>query len=202
MPRNKGFQNPAPYSDHDKNVVLRLWEQGLSASQIAAEISTSSIPRSRNSVISLVHRNGGQPRLVVSRKPTGKAAREAAADRRAALALSDNERVELRNREDGQMGRQFRKGSASHRTGYSTGTHNTKPKVIEITEESDTSIAQLEASPDQCQWPASTDVRDMRVCGKPVECGAYCMHHASLAYRAAPTRKRQRAFHRREQFYN
>lgn len=68
------------------------------------------------------------------------------------------------------------------------------PQIVE--DAPHTSKPLLECGERECKWPTSTDVRCMEVCGQPATYGAYCDRHGSLAYRIAPTRKRNGIYHK------
>jgi hypothetical protein len=72
------------------------------------------------------------------------------------------------------------------------------PAIVE--EKPLTSVAFLGSSRECCKWPTSDDVRSMEVCGAPSEIGAYCERHARVAYTTMPTRKRNRIYHKREEY--
>ena len=48
-----------------------------------------------------------------------------------------------------------------------------------------------------CPWISGTDTM---ACGKPISEGAYCTHHAAIAYRQPPARIRTVLFRRRNQY--
>jgi hypothetical protein len=55
-----------PWGEDETTLALKLWKDGLTATEIAKQLGTE---RSRNSVIGLVHRKGAQRRMpVVARK--------------------------------------------------------------------------------------------------------------------------------------
>jgi len=43
-----------------------------------------------------------------------------------------------------------------------------------------------------CKWPTCDDVREFQVCGADAVIGAYCEHHAKMAYREMPTMRRNK----------
>jgi hypothetical protein len=47
-------------------------------------------------------------------------------------------------------------------------------------------IPLLDAQRGQCRWPARTENATAHVCGAPSSRGAYCAHHAAIAYRLKP----------------
>jgi GcrA cell cycle regulator len=54
-------------------------------------------------------------------------------------------------------------------------------------------IPLLDARKGECRWPARTENGIAHVCGAPLSRGAYCAHHAALAYRLKPISRSQRS---------
>lgn len=195
-----------PFTDADRVLVAMLWNRGDSAAVISRNVSGSTqVPRSRNSIISLVHRMGLPGRNVIERKATTYGARK---ERQAALARGTSNIIGAHEQEHERSvappTRQRHRGTVSTLTGYDAGAHKhaAPPQLIEVAEATSTQVPHLDATHAHCSWPASTDVRDMKVCGAKVTCGAYCDHHAGLAYRSPPGRRRAVSFHRKEEYYN
>jgi len=75
----------------------------------------------------------------------------------------------------------------------------TAPQRINIVEHDPaTSVPTSTLGPGMCKWP--TNDAATAACGASVSMGAYCSHHAAIAYRAPPTAKRQKVFNRRNQY--
>lgn len=75
-------------------------------------------------------------------------------------------------------------------------TQGRPPSFLMIAEDTPSALDVKDAGEATCMWPASDDVRDMRVCGAPATIGAYCDHHASKAYRVMPTNRRNAGYRR------
>jgi GcrA cell cycle regulator len=54
-------------------------------------------------------------------------------------------------------------------------------------------IPLLDAQKGQCRWPARTENGIAHVCGAPSSRGAYCAHHAVIAYRLKPISRSRRS---------
>jgi len=75
----------------------------------------------------------------------------------------------------------------------------TPPRIINIIDTDPASSVSYEAlGPGMCKWPANDAAT--AACGAPISTGAYCPHHAAIAYHAPPTAKRNKLFHRRNQY--
>lgn len=70
------------------------------------------------------------------------------------------------------------------------------PQIIE--DAPITSKPLFECGDRDCKWPTSSDIACMEVCGAPATYGAYCDRHGAVAYRLAPTKKRNAILHKEQ----
>jgi GcrA cell cycle regulator len=170
------------WTDERVELLRKLWLDGRSASQIAAELANGI---SRNAVIGKVHRLGlssrtkapsaapqrQRPRPVVQRSSV---ARSPSAFIRGATALA----VDLRP---------------------------VAAPLPEPIEEVVVPLAEcvtiMELRESMCRWPIGDPVSaEFRFCGSKASPGAsYCAHHSRLAYQPAQDRRRERDRERRLQ---
>lgn len=155
---------------------------------VVGKASRMGLGRKRASPSNLVHR--------VARKPRG-----SMCGKQASTTIKD-ERIQLRADDvmvscatpADPITKQRR---SAQLTSWITSTADTAKQatIPDIVQPSDCSVLLADARDDQCKWPASADIRDMRVCGRLATVGAYCAAHALKGYSTLPTRKRQARFH-------
>lgn len=159
---------------------LKDWfERGWSMGMMAKEFNAKGAPFTRNAVIGKVHRLGLVAKVVKVKKRSPRPKRDPS------LALELNSPKARRTKEQVT--------EASVTIGL---FKQHKPKVLpqpldidvaSMTAPTCEPVLMSEAKDSQCHWPASDDMRDMRVCGGVVACGSYCAFHARIAYRSLPT---------------
>lgn len=143
--------------------ILKLWERGLSAGDIAIELGTRGFKTTRNAVIGKLHRmgktkadqNGGRskPARVQTRKP--KPAPYAGAPK-------------------------------ARSTPFRANAKPTPAPAVETIPEGP-GIPWIEAADDACKWP--TNENPPMVCGaKAIKGKPYCEHHASIGRQVAKPR--------------
>jgi GcrA cell cycle regulator len=153
------------WSDHRVEQLKKLWEAGLSASQIAAELGNVT----RNAVIGKVHRLGlaGRPKLVSfdrpprERKPRmARFVQEPRRPTRVALALAEAVAVEA------------------------TPTYD---NVVPISQR----LALVDLNEAVCHFPIGDPASpDFFFCGgKALPSLPYCAHHSRIAYEAPKPRR-------------
>lgn len=161
------------WTDERVELLRKLWMDGLSASQIASELSNGI---TRNAVIGKVHRLGlsgrvknatpaaPRPRVQAPRPPKPAPARPMPAMRgNTALAL------------DAQV--------------YEApAPRPIEDVVIPISER----VTIMELREAMCRWPlGDPSTSDFRYCGTRSDIGAsYCTHHSRMAYQPAQDRRR------------
>lgn len=168
------------WTDERVDLLRRLWEDGLSASQIAAQIGGIS----RNAVIGKVHRLGLAGR--VKAQPPGAGRRkDAEAEGEAGIVQND-----------------LREGPVLPEPPAII-AHRPAPSLPEPA-----APARIDASPlalservtimdlreSMCRWPMGDPTSpEFRFCGARAITGLpYCTHHAQIAYQPAAERKRDR----------
>ncbi|AXS39619.1 GcrA family cell cycle regulator [Breoghania sp. L-A4] len=159
------------------DLLKKLWAEGLSASQIAAELGGVT----RNAVIGKVHRLGLSGRA--------KSTNTAAKPRRPRAAPATPARpTASQPRSVGATALKIEEAPAE--------AIETKPAPVHelvIPVEERASILQLNER--TCKWPIgdpSTD--DFYFCGRQSDSGApYCAHHCRIAYQPANERRHKRA---------
>lgn len=143
--------------------LKKLWEDGFSASQIAAELGHVS----RNAVIGKVHRLGLASRkttttILAPKKPASSTFRPVSklGARRAAARIADGNAVVIAQQEESE--------------------DRMQASVLPVFPR----VTLVELKPSSCKWPIGDPLTpEFRFCGAPTEGGSpYCSHHACLAY--------------------
>lgn len=153
------------WTDDRVDVLRKLWADGLSASQIAAELGGVT----RNAVIGKVHRLGLSGR---AKNPSTAANRKKRVSNRASGYSKSNNR--------------------GQRAGGSASAVSRQPIVIDIPKPKLLNLNLLQLNDSTCKWPVGDPQDDdFAFCGnKPREGDPYCEYHCRLAYQPAADRRR------------
>jgi hypothetical protein len=173
------------------------WGRGLSAGQIKAALAqlTPPIIKTRSAVIGKVHRLGLPERRTLARKT-----RTVTTDERVDVSAGFERPREQRAKRTRTVDAGKLKAVRISGPGRVRRTAGDEVLAIpDIVEPSGTSILMCEATESQCKWPASGDIKEMRVCGDPVKAGPYCAFHAVRGYKQMPTKKRNARFFARQE---
>jgi GcrA cell cycle regulator len=161
------------WTDDRVELLKKLWSDGLSASQIAAELGGIS----RNSVIGKVHRLGLSGR---AKSPSNSAPRQ------------------RKPRTHGHMMRIVRPGVRGNTAlapmhAYDTEVE-TQPAIIENIVPLGQRCTILELTESKCHWPiGDPGSADFFFCGgKTLESLPYCGYHSRVAYQPASDRRRDK----------
>jgi GcrA cell cycle regulator len=165
------------WTEERVELLTRLWNEGLSASRIAAELGGSI---TRNAVIGKVHRLGLAGR--------GKANAPAARGRKAAEP-SDASAAEPLPEEDIEPA----VVEAAPPAGGAAAPVSPAPDRVGVPVSDRVTIMELREF--MCRWPiGDPTTAEFRYCGGRAITGLpYCGHHAQVAYQPAAERKRLRA---------
>ncbi|WP_375464079.1 GcrA family cell cycle regulator [uncultured Methylobacterium sp.] len=163
------------WTDERVALLRRLWEDGQSASKIAAQLGGVS----RNAVIGKVHRLGLSGRAV---KPADEAVagrREVTVEAEIALAIAV---VELEAPEPVAI--------LSHRPASDLPLTAVEPAALAVSQR----VTIMDLRESMCRWPIGDPTTpDFRFCGGRAITGLpYCTQHAQIAYQPAAERKRDR----------
>jgi GcrA cell cycle regulator len=159
------------WTDERVELLKKLWTEGLSASQIAAELGGIT----RNAVIGKVHRLGLSGR---AKTPSSAAPRP------------------RKPRAPGQMMRLARpamRGNTALAPIYETDIEP-EPDLVENVIPMGQRCTLLELNESKCRWPiGDPGTTDFFFCGgAPAEGVPYCNYHARVAYQPAADRRRDR----------
>ena len=168
------------WTDERIDQLRKLWEDGLSASQIATELGEVT----RNAVIGKMHRLGLSGRM--------KASSQQARVRRQRIV----------SRPAFRKPAPPRTMAASNTALKVVAREETPPEEIEVVR---AEVVQAEIVPlhgtvglldlkeDTCRWPlGDPDDGELRFCGRPSPAGQpYCSGHRSLAFQAPASRKKR-----------
>ncbi len=161
---------PLTWSDERVEQLKKLWEAGLSASQIAAELGNVT----RNGVIGKVHRLGlsGRAKVHSSATPRPRKARRAQHMMHVSRPMS---------RGNTALAAAFEVELESDPVAYD----NVVPMTQRVT------LLQLDES--NCHWPVGDPTsEDFFFCGgTSLTSFPYCAHHSRVAYQPAADRRRQ-----------
>lgn len=178
------------WTDERVELLRKLWSEGLSASQIAAQIGGVS----RNAVIGKVHRlklsgrgkqNAAQPRAKKPVQSTQSAPRATSAGRSA--SSSGAARVSSHT---------HAVGATALKADYEI--QAVAATVLEFTPSLSAPVSKalklVELSERTCKWPIGDPLAaDFNFCGNESgDTGPYCQFHAKMAYQPASERRRAR----------
>jgi GcrA cell cycle regulator len=168
----------ASWTDDRVELLKRLWNDGLSASQIAGELGGVT----RNAVIGKVHRLGLSGRAKAPAANGAARARKPAPERpaagvatpgpaRGAVALTPQVRQQPEARTEPRQ-------EVVH------------PDVVVPFSER---VSIMELRDNMCRWPMGDPTQaDFRFCGLKTDAGVpYCSHHCRIAYQPAGERRRE-----------
>ncbi|WP_230532308.1 GcrA family cell cycle regulator [Microvirga roseola] len=167
----------ATWTDERVELLKKLWADGLSASQIAAELGNVT----RNAVIGKVHRLGlsgrakdAKPASAVSQRPR-KASRVPSAPAPIAPQTHSNVVIAPISLQPAAM---------------ETEVLVEENMAIPMSER----VTIMELRESMCRWPMGDPTKpDFRFCGARSITGLpYCTHHARIAYQPVADRKRER----------
>jgi len=158
------------WSDDRVEQLKKLWESGLSASQIAAELGSVT----RNAVIGKVHRLGLSGR---AKSPSSAAPRQRKA--RPALQMM-------------RVSRPVSRGNAALAHAFEVEL-DPDPIAYDNVVPMSQRLSLLELSEATCHWPVGDPSSpDFFFCGgKALASLPYCAHHSRIAYQPAADRRRQ-----------
>jgi GcrA cell cycle regulator len=163
------------WTDERVELLRKLWSDGLSASQVAAELGPGI---TRNAVIGKIHRlglaeraktaNAPRPRAAKAPRPAAPAPRVGghAVHGNVALAFAPQTIVVARAAPEEEV-------------------------VIPLSER----VTLMDLRESMCRWPmGDPTTAEFRFCGgrSPIGGGPYCAHHARIAYQPAQDRRRSR----------
>jgi GcrA cell cycle regulator len=152
------------WTEERVELLKKLWQEGLSASQIAKQLGGVT----RNAVIGKVHRLGLSGRATPSKpaRTVFKAPRPA----RPVSAPSAPRRL-----------------SEPHAMAM-------QPSPVRYVDEAPGTATVLTLAAHMCKWPIGDPALDsFTFCGRGVEAGPYCHEHAQVAYQPAQAKKKSSA---------
>ena len=164
------------WTDERVALLRRLWEDGQSASKIAAQLGGVT----RNAVIGKVHRLGLAGRVKPGEDAQGTArAKPAAAEIETAIAVVETQAPEP-------------VAIVSHRPApdFPPPAPAADPSPLALSER----VTIMDLRESMCRWPMGDPTTpEFRFCGGRSITGLpYCTHHAQIAYQPAAERKRDR----------
>jgi GcrA cell cycle regulator len=175
------------WTDERVELLKKLWNDGLSASQIAAELGSVT----RNAVIGKVHRLGLSGR---AKAPTPQPAR---APRRATPPLQQNIASQQRAAPRSAPVIAVR-GATALAVQYvaepvATMEIDTRP-IEEVVIPMSRRVQIMELRETMCRWPIGDPTHeDFVYCGNDCDISKpYCTHHAKVAYQPSQERRRDR----------
>jgi GcrA cell cycle regulator len=165
------------WADERVDLLAKLWNEGLSASQIAAELGGSV---TRNAVIGKVHRLGLSGRAKAQATATPRTRKPI---RPADLTAADEPPVQ---------GDTLSVAAAETQPEVSADEADLQNDVVVPLSER---VTIMELRESMCRWPlGDPTTTEFRFCGASAIAGLpYCNHHARVAYQPAAERKRLRA---------
>lgn len=162
------------WTDERVELLRKLWSDGLSASQVAAELGPGI---TRNAVIGKIHRLGLAERAKTASAPRPRAPK---APRAPSQPRMNGHAVH------GNVALAF----APHAQAIARAQPQ-EDVVIPMSER----VTLMELRESMCRWPMGDPTTpDFRFCGgkSPVGGGPYCAYHARIAYQPAQDRRRAR----------
>ncbi|HEY8163325.1 MAG TPA: GcrA family cell cycle regulator [Methylocystis sp.] len=169
------------WTDERVELLRKLWSDGLSASQVAAELGPGI---TRNAVIGKIHRLGLAERAKTANATRPRAAKAAAPRQVAAPSAAAAPRA---------GGHVVHGNVALAFAPQAVVVARATPEevVVPISER----VTLMELRESMCRWPMGDPTSpEFRFCGgkSPIGGGPYCAHHAGIAYQPAQDRRRAR----------
>lgn len=160
------------WTDERVELLKKLWMEGLSASQIAAELGSVT----RNAVIGKVHRLGLSGRA----KTSSAAARPKRAQRGSSFGVRPARNTHRKSGAAFQLPANGERAVVSQPVAVAA-PEPLKLDLIELTEQT-------------CKWPIGDPAQeDFHFCGhKTKDASPYCAYHSRLAYQPVVDRRRDR----------
>ncbi|SIQ97775.1 MULTISPECIES: GcrA family cell cycle regulator [unclassified Bosea (in: a-proteobacteria)] len=170
------------WTDERVELLKKLWSDGLSASQIAAELGSVT----RNAVIGKVHRLGLSGRAKSAAAPA--APRNAAPRKQPPRAPSHPMAAPAQTRGANALAPDF---EAEPETDVRAVPQVSEDVVIPFSER----VTIMDLREYMCRWPmGDPTTAEFRFCGARSQTGLpYCTHHARIAYQPAADRRRDRS---------
>ena len=171
------------WTDERVELLRKLWSEGLSASQIAAQLGGVS----RNAVIGKVHRLklSGRGRATATPARQKKTAQGSTVQKSVARAASTARHVTT------SIGATALADAVRRRTG---GTPHYIRPVENVVVPISRHLQLVELTERTCKWPNGDPLsEDFNFCGNDAaETGPYCKYHARVAFQPAAERRRNR----------
>jgi GcrA cell cycle regulator len=167
------------WTDERVELLRKLWSDGLSASQVAAELGPGI---TRNAVIGKIHRLGLAERAKTAAAPRPRAAK-AARPQGATVASAPRSGGHVVH---GNVALAFATQAV-----VVARVAPEEEVVIPMSER----VTLMELRESMCRWPMGDPTTpEFRFCGahSPIGSGPYCSHHARVAYQPAQDRRRNR----------
>lgn len=167
------------WTDERVELLRKLWSDGLSASQVAAELGPGI---TRNAVIGKIHRLGLAERAKTAAAPRPRAAK-AARPQGATVASAPRSGGHVVH---GNVALAFAPQAVV--------VARVAPEEEVVIPMSDR-VTLMELRESMCRWPmGDPTTAEFRFCGahSPIGSGPYCSHHARVAYQPAQDRRRNR----------
>ncbi|WP_442755589.1 GcrA family cell cycle regulator [Methylocystis sp. JAN1] len=168
------------WTDERVELLRKLWSDGLSASQVAAELGPGI---TRNAVIGKIHRLGLAERAKTASAPRQRAAK---APRQATASVAAPAPRVNGHAVHGNVALAF-----APQTVVVARVNPEEEVVIPMSER----VTLMELRESMCRWPMGDPTTpEFRFCGgkSPIGGGPYCAHHARIAYQPAQDRRRAR----------
>jgi GcrA cell cycle regulator len=183
------------WTEERVELLRKLWNDGLSASQVAAELGAGI---TRNAVIGKIHRLGlaerakttAAPRLRPQKPAPRSAAPTGASGGASTLRAAGGNHVATPGGPV-VMGNVALAFSPVARPAATPMTRPEEEVVVPISER----VTLMELRESMCRWPMGDPTNpEFRFCGAhaPIGGGPYCAHHSRVAYQPAQERRRLR----------
>ncbi len=172
------------WTEERVELLRKLWTEGLSASQVAAELGAGI---TRNAVIGKIHRLGLAERAKTAAAPRPRAAKPVRQQATAGIVATAAPRVGGGHAVHGNVALAF----APQAMVVARVAPATEEVVIPMSER----VTLMELRESMCRWPMGDPTTpEFRFCGakSPIGVGPYCAHHARVAYQPAQDRRRAR----------
>ncbi|WP_363350325.1 GcrA family cell cycle regulator [Methylocystis echinoides] len=170
------------WTEERVDLLRKLWSDGLSASQVAAELGPGI---TRNAVIGKIHRLGLAERAKTAAAQRPRAAKGTARQPATAPVVAAPR----------AGGHAVHGNVALAFAPQAMVVARVAPEAEEVVIPMSERVTLMELRESMCRWPMGDPTTpDFRFCGakSPIGAGPYCAHHARVAYQPAQDRRRAR----------